>query len=141
MSPIQELIKEIGDLLMQLINPANLSAIGVISGIVWKLFKVLRNALEKKQDEMLVELQLKLDGHMKITNEQNQKLEREILRLQLLDGMDSNRFSEGEILYLFDKYKQVGGNSFVEEKVHEYVKKLREPRMEILKGGNVHDIK
>lgn len=126
---------------MQLINPANLSTIGVISGVVWKLFKMLRKALEQKQDDMLVELQTKLDDHMSNTNIATQKLEREILRLQLLDGMDSNRFSESEISYFFDKYKAVGGNSFVEEKVHEYIKKLHEPKIEIYEGGKMNDYK
>ena len=128
MSPIEQLVKEFGDLLVQLINPANITGLGIVSGVIWKLFKVLRNAIEKKQDDMLVELQMKLDSHMKSTTESNQKLEREILRLQILDGMDSNRFSESEILFFFDKYKKVGGNSFVEEKVHDYVRKLHEPK-------------
>ena len=34
------------------------------------------------------------------------------------------RLSTSEVLYFFDKYKALGGNSFVEEKVGQYVYEL-----------------
>lgn len=58
------------------------------------------------------------------TVEQHRDLGKEILRLQILNGIDSNRFSRSEILYFFDKYKSYGGNSFVEDKVHEHLMTL-----------------
>lgn len=51
-------------------------------------------------------------------------IEREELRTQILTGIDSHRFSKSEVLYFFDKYKNLNGNSFVDDKVNEYVKKL-----------------
>lgn len=56
--------------------------------------------------------------------EQYRDLGKEILRLQILNGIDSNRFSRSELLYFFDKYKSYGGNSFVEDKVHEHLQSL-----------------
>ena len=49
-------------------------------------------------------------------------LQKDVLRLQILDGIDSKRLSESEILYFFDRYKALGGNSFVEDRVKKYVK-------------------
>lgn len=52
------------------------------------------------------------------------KLEVEILRLQILEGMDSERLSKSELLYFYDKYQKLGGNSFVEQKVEDYIENL-----------------
>lgn len=48
----------------------------------------------------------------------------EILRVQILTGIDTHRFSRSELSYFFDKYKALGGNSFVEDKCHDYLEKM-----------------
>lgn len=48
----------------------------------------------------------------------------EILRVQILTGIDTYRFSRSELSYFFDKYKSLGGNSFVEDKCHDYLEQL-----------------
>ena len=52
--------------------------------------------------------------------------QKEILRLQILEGMDTHRLSESELRYFYDKYHKVGGNSFVTAKVNQYLKDLGE---------------
>lgn len=85
---------------------ALLSAVGAI---FWRLFKQGINAINKKQDELITR-----------NTEQMNEIKVEILRLQILDGIDSRRLSKSEVLYLYDKYKELGGNSFVTQKVSEY---------------------
>lgn len=51
--------------------------------------------------------------------------QKEILRLQILEGMDTHRLSESEVRFFYDKYHKLGGNSFVTAKVNQYIKDLR----------------
>ena len=62
--------------------------------------------------------------NLKITRD----TQKEILRLQILEGMDTHRLSESELRYFYDKYHNVGGNSFVTAKVKQYLKDLEEER-------------
>lgn len=57
-------------------------------------------------------------------------LQKEILRLQILEGIDSKRLSKSEVEYFYDKYKSFGGNSFVSGAVRDYVNKLEDKKHE-----------
>ena len=72
--------------------------------------KLLIKKMDGQQNEIISKLDKRMDS-----------LEVEILRLQILDGIESKRLSYSEVLYFFDKYKALGGNSFVEDKVEKYV--------------------
>ena len=67
-------------------------------------------------------LSLKLDRLENSYKESMETLQTDVLRLQILDGIDSNRLSVSEVLFLFDRYKSLGGNSFVDDRVKKYVK-------------------
>lgn len=68
----------------------------------------------------------KVDALVKSNSSRIDDIEKEILRLQLLEGMNSNRLSPSEIAYFYDRYKALGGNSFVTARVHEYLHDLNE---------------
>ena len=72
--------------------------------------KLLIKKMDGQQNEIISKLDKRMDS-----------LEVEIIRLQILDGIESKRLSYSEVLYFFDKYKALGGNSFVEDKVEKYV--------------------
>ena len=44
-----------------------------------------------------------------------------VLRIQILQGINEETLSKSEIAYLYDKYTKAGGNSFVTDKVEEYL--------------------
>lgn len=113
MQTILRPIIELGEFINSLLNVETLALLSAVGGIIWKTFKNLRKLLEKQQDELIIQMNKRLD-----------KVEVEVLRLQILDGIDSGRLSKSEVLYFFDKYKQLGGNSFVENKVMEYLDKI-----------------
>ena len=73
---------------------------------------------------MIEELKTRLCKVEASMNEDMKDMKVEILRVQILTGIDTHRFSRGEILYFFDKYKALGGNSFVEDKCHSYLEQL-----------------
>lgn len=78
--------------------------------------------LEDKIDEALEAIADVKSDNIKSTRD----TQKEILRLQILEGMDTNRLSESELRYFYDKYHKVGGNSFVTAKVNQYLKDLGE---------------
>jgi len=78
--------------------------------------------LEDKIDEALEALADVKSDNIKSTRD----TQKEILRLQILEGMDTHRLSESELRFFYDKYHKVGGNSFVTAKVNQYLKDFGE---------------
>lgn len=78
--------------------------------------------LEGKIDEALEAIAEIKSDNIKSTRD----TQKEILRLQILEGMDTHRLSESELRYFYDKYHKVGGNSFVTAKVKQYLKDFGE---------------
>ena len=110
---IGELMKELGKVVVLFLRPENVAIISLLSGLGYKAFDKIIKKLDSQQNDLIAKLDKRLNS-----------LEREILRLEILDGMNAKRLSTSEVLYFFDKYKALGGNSFVEEKVGQYVYEL-----------------
>ena len=110
---IGELMKELGKVVVLFLRPENVAIISLLSGLGYKAFDKIIKKLDSQQNDLIAKLDKRLNS-----------LEREVIRLQILDGMDAKRLSTSEVLYFFDKYKALGGNSFVEEKVGQYVYEL-----------------
>ena len=64
--------------------------------------------------EKLKEIDEKTDARL-------DSVEKEVLRLQLLEGMNSYRLSPSEVSFFYDRYTALGGNSFVSGRVKEYL--------------------
>ena len=121
---IDELMKELGKVVVLFLRPENVAIISLLSGLGYKAFDKIIKKLDSQQNDLIAKLDKRLNSLERSTKSANENLEREILRLQILDGMYAKRLSTSEVLYFFDKYKALGGNSFVEEKVGQYVYEL-----------------
>lgn len=82
--------------------------------------------MAKKDNEFMKNIDDRLKAIEDKSAETHNKIELEVLRLQLLDGMDSKRFNLSELNFFYDKYHALGGDSFVTEKVEEYRQWLRD---------------
>lgn len=82
--------------------------------------------MDKKDNEFMKNINDRLKAIEDKSAETNNRIELEVLRLQLLDGMDSKRFNLSELNFFYDKYHALGGDSFVTEKVEEYRQWLRD---------------
>ena len=105
-----------------ILRPENVATIALVWGLLYKGVKLVNKKLDVNQDATIEAINTKL-----ITLEKNQKesieaLQKDLLRLQILYGIDSKRLSTSEVLFFFDRYKALGGNSFVEDRVKKYVK-------------------
>ena len=122
MVSIEELIKEAGQFGAMLLRPENVATIALVWGLLYKGVKLVNKKLDANQDATIAAINTKLDALEKNQKESIEALQKDVLRIQILYGIDSNQLSVSEVLFFFDRYKALGGNSFVEERVKQYVK-------------------
>lgn len=144
MITVEQLGADVVVFLHHLLSPENLSIVLTLSGLGWKLLQIIKkmNDEEKKQmldkisnqqeleelskQRMIDKINERLDTVSKENSNAYRDMQKEILRLQILEGIDVKRLSQSEVQYFYDKYKSFGGNSFVTEKVHSYLRELEE---------------
>ena len=122
MVSIEELIKEAGQFGAMLLRPENVATITIVWGLLYKGVKLMNKKLDAIQDSTIEAINTKLNTLEKNQKESIEALQKDVLRIQILYGIDSNQLSVSEVLFFFDRYKALGGNSFVEERVKQYVK-------------------
>ena len=105
-----------------ILRPENVATIALVWGLLYKGIKLVNKKLDANQDATIEAINTKLSTLEKNQKESIETLQKDVLRLQILDGIDSNRLSTSEVLFFFDRYKALGGNSFVDERVKQYVK-------------------
>ena len=119
---IEELTIAIGKFISMLLRPENVATLTIVGGLLYKGVKLINKKLDTTHDATVSALSLKLDNLESSYKESTETLQKDVLRLQILDGIESNRLSVSEVLLFFDRYKTLGGNSFVEDRVKKYVK-------------------
>lgn len=88
------------------------------------MFKHLQKILDARQDEQIEMIDTRITALEESSEKDHAKMQIEILRVQILTGIDSQRLSASELAYFYDKYKALGGNSFVEDKCKAYLAEL-----------------
>ena len=105
-----------------ILRPENVATLALVWGLLYKGVKLMNKKLDANQNATIEAINTKLNSLEKNQKESIETLQKDVLRLQILDGIDSNRLSVSEVLFFFDRYKALGGNSFVDERVKQYVK-------------------
>ena len=105
-----------------ILRPENVATIALVWGLLYKGVKLMNKKLDANQVTTIEAINTKLDTLEKNQKDSIETLQKDVLRLQILDGIDSNRLSTSEVLFFFDRYKALGGNSFVDDRVKQYVK-------------------
>ena len=105
-----------------LLRPENVATITLVWGLLYKGVKLMNKKLDAIQDATIEAINTKLNTLEKNQKESIEALQKDVLRLQILYGIDSKHLSTSEVLFFFDRYKALGGNSFVEDRVKQYVK-------------------
>lgn len=124
MTTIDVLLKDLGELVMHILKPSNLALLATLGGMLRYTFTRITKVLDRRQDEMIKKIDDRVSELERNSQVEHAEMKIEILRVQILTGIDSKRLSRSEVAYFFDKYKKLGGNSFVEERVHWYLEQL-----------------
>lgn len=77
--------------------------------------------LEAKQDADLANMKSDIKDLSDNVNDSMQIIQRDMLRLQIITGINSGRLSPGEVTMLYDQYKDKGGNSYISRVVDDYL--------------------
>lgn len=123
---MEQLGWDIGLFFHDLFSPQTLTTVIAVGTIMYRIIKKLqsdqKHAVQKDRDALNKRLKsIEVDA-----KNAHDDLMKEILRLQLLEGIESKRLSSSEVHYFYDKYRSVGGNSFVSALVNEYLNDLGE---------------
>ena len=104
-----------------LFNPVTISSLSAYVTTIVFAGRWAWKKLEAKQNEDLVNMQTDIKDLSDNVNDSMKTIQRDMLRLQIITGINSGRLSMGEVTMLYDKYKANGGNSYITRVVDDYL--------------------
>lgn len=104
-----------------LLNPVTISSLSVYITTIGFAGRWAWKKLEAKQNEDLVNMKTDIKELSDNVNDSMRTIQRDMLRLQIITGINSGRLSMGEVTMLYDKYKDNGGNSYITRVVNDYL--------------------
>lgn len=104
-----------------LLNPVTISSLSVYVTAIGFAGRWAWKKLEAKQNEDLVNMKTDIKALSDNVNDSMMTIQRDMLRLQIITGINSGRLSVGEVTMLYDKYKANGGNSYITRVVNDYL--------------------
>lgn len=104
-----------------LFNPVTISTLSVYGTTIGFAGRWVWKKLETKQNEDLANMRSDIKDLSNNVNDSMITIQRDILRLQIITGINSGRLSPGEVTMLYDQYKDKGGNSYISRIVDDYL--------------------
>ena len=104
-----------------LLNPVTISSLSVYVTAIGFAGRWAWKKLEAKQNEDLVNMKTDIKVLSDNVNDSMMIIQRDMLRLQIITGINSGRLSAGEVTMLYDQYKDKGGNSYISRIVNDYL--------------------
>lgn len=104
-----------------LFNPATISSFSVYVTTIGFAGRWAWKKLEAKQNEDLVNMKSDIKDLSNNVNNSMKTIQRDMLRLQIITGINSGRLSMAEVTTLYDIYKANGGNSYITRVVNDYL--------------------
>ena len=116
------------NLIQWLFNPVTISSLSVYVTTIGFAGRWAWKKLEAKQNEDLVNMKSDIKDLSDNVNDSMMTIQRDMLRLQIITGINSGRLSMGEVTMLYDKYKANGGNSYITRVVDDYLEEERDAK-------------
>lgn len=104
-----------------LLNPVTISSLSIYMTTIGFIGRWAWKKLEAKQNEDLVNMKSDIKDLSNDINDSMMTIQRDMLRLQIITGINSGRLSIGEVTMLYDIYKAKGGNSYITRVVDDYL--------------------
>ena len=104
-----------------LFNPVTISSLSIYMTTIAFVGRWAWKKLEAKQNEDLVNMKSDIKDLSDNVNDSMMTIQRDMLRLQIITGINSGRLSIGEVTMLYDIYKAKGGNSYISRVVNDYL--------------------
>ena len=104
-----------------LFNPVTISMLSVYGTSIGFAGRWAWKKLEAKQNEDLDKMKFAIEDLSNNVNDSMITIQRDMLRLQIITGINSGRLSAEEVTLLYDQYKDKGGNSYISRVVNDYL--------------------
>lgn len=104
-----------------LFDPVTISSLSIYMTTIGFVGRWAWKKLEAKQNEDLVNMKSDIKDLSDNVNDSMMTIQRDMLRLQIITGINSGRLSIGEVTMLYDIYKAKGGNSYISRIVNDYL--------------------
>ena len=104
-----------------LFNPVTISSLSIYMTTIGFVGRWAWKKLEAKQNEDLVNMKSDIKDLSDNVDNSMMTIQRDMLRLQIITGINSGRLSVGEVTMLYDIYKAKGGNSYISRVVNDYL--------------------
>ena len=104
-----------------LLNPVTISSLSIYMTTIGFVGRWAWKKLEAKQNEDLVNMKSDIKDLSENVDDSMMTIRRDMLRLQIITGINSGLLSIGEVTMLYDKYKANGGNSYISRVVNDYL--------------------
>lgn len=120
------------DFINMMLTPGNLALLILIGNITKRIFDKLSAIANQQQDEHIKEIDKKIDDILekvdKLTEQQaKDQCENKLndYRLEIVLGIFTGKMTESEILAVYGKYKDKGGNSYMDRVIDTYIMEQR----------------
>ena len=104
-----------------LFDPVTISKLSVYGTGIGFAGRWAWKKLEAKQNKDLANMKSDIKDLSNNVNDAMLMIQRDMLRLQIITGINSGRLSAGEVTMLYDQYKDKGGNSYISRIVNDYL--------------------
>lgn len=113
-------------------TPGNLALLILLGNVVKRIFDKLTAIANQQQDEHIKEIDKKVDNILeKVNNLTEQQVKDQCenklndYRLEIILGIFTGKMTESEILAVYGKYKDKGGNSYMDRVIDVYITEQR----------------
>lgn len=120
------------DFINMMLTPGNLALLILIGNITKRIFDKLSAIANQQQDEHIKEIDKKIDDILEKVDklaEQQKKDQKDArlndYRLEIILGIYTGKMTESEILAVYGKYEDEGGNSYMSRVIDAYITEQR----------------
>lgn len=120
------------DLINMMLTPGNLALLILIGNVTKRIFDKLSAISNQQQDEHIKEIDKKIDDILEKVDklaEQQKKDQKDArlndYRLEIILGIYTGKMTESEILAVYGKYEDEGGNSYMSRVIDAYITEQR----------------
>lgn len=114
--------------LQWVISPPNLASMGTYITTLTFAGRYIWKRLESKQNQDIETLKVEVAKLNETMNDNMKTIQKDMLRIQIITGIESKLLSAPELTSMYDKYKEMGGNSYISRIVSDYLEEILHER-------------
>lgn len=111
-----------------ILSPPNLTSMGTYITTLTFAGRYIWKKLESKQNQDIEALKNEVTKLNETMNDNMKSIQKDMLRIQIITGIESKLLSAPDLTTMYDKYKEMGGNSYISRIVSDYLEEILHER-------------